>query len=233
MVEVPPWLTTMLSKGSYGDPKVKDERVGRACTIGRVEWDEEKHVDEDLQGYGFGNHKVFRVQQDIPCAVTVEIASVREVVLGAPLRVVLKHLASRTVAPDINRPFALVHRPKESFFLVPQAEKVTVVFPMRFKDSIDTVLATSFLQKWTVSGFVDDSDMDLAEHEFVEARRTAGLNNAPPCLWSPSPPLELRGTAGEALSANAGFVTFVIFPRHVEGKNWTELFGVINISCIC
>lgn len=49
MVEVPPWLTTMLSKGSYGDPKVvKDERVGRACTIGRVEWDEEKHVDEDL-----------------------------------------------------------------------------------------------------------------------------------------------------------------------------------------
>ena len=49
MVEVPPWLTTMLSKGSYGDPKVKDERVGRACTIGRVEWDEEKHVDEDLQ----------------------------------------------------------------------------------------------------------------------------------------------------------------------------------------
>ncbi|RVW48497.1 Actin-related protein 2/3 complex subunit 2A [Vitis vinifera] len=151
-------------------------------------------------------------------ALLVKIASVREVVLGAPLRVVLKHLASRTVAPDINRPFALVHRPKESFFLVPQAEKVTVVFPMRFKDSIDTVLATSFLQKWTVSGFVDDSDMDLAEHEFVEARRTAGLNNAPPCLWSPSPPLELRGTAGEALSANAGFVTFVIFPRHVEGK---------------
>lgn len=133
-------------------------------------------------------------------ALLVKIASVREVVLGAPLRVVLKHLASRTVAPDINRPFALVHRPKESFFLVPQAEKVTVVFPMRFKDSIDTVLATSFLQ------------------EFVEARRTAGLNNAPPCLWSPSPPLELRGTAGEALSANAGFVTFVIFPRHVEGK---------------
>lgn len=27
-----------------------------------------------------------------------------------------------------------------------QYEKVTVVFPMRFSDSIDTVLATSFLQ---------------------------------------------------------------------------------------
>lgn len=133
-------------------------------------------------------------------ALLAKIASVREVVLGAPLRVILKYLASRTVAPDIDRLVALVHRPNESFFLVPQADKVTVVFPMRFKDFIDTVLATSFLQ------------------EFVEARRTAGLNNAPPCLWSPSPPLELNGAPEEALSANAGFVSFVIFPRHVEGK---------------
>uniref|UniRef100_A0A5B7BED2 Arp2/3 complex 34 kDa subunit n=1 Tax=Davidia involucrata TaxID=16924 RepID=A0A5B7BED2_DAVIN len=133
-------------------------------------------------------------------ALLVKIASVREVVMGAPLRVILKHLASRTVAPDIDQLVALVHRPKESFFVVPQAEKVTVVFPMRFKDSIDTVLATSFLQ------------------EFVEARRTAGLNNAPSCLWSHSPPLELKGAPVEALSANAGFVSFVIFPRHVEGK---------------
>ncbi|GMJ00620.1 DISTORTED TRICHOMES 2, ACTIN-RELATED PROTEIN C2A [Hibiscus trionum] len=130
----------------------------------------------------------------------VKIASVREVVLGAPLRVILKHLASRTVAPDINQFVALVHRPNESFFLVPQAEKVTVVFPMRFKDSIDIVLATSFLQ------------------EFMESRRTTGLSNAPPCLWSHSPPLELKGATDDALSANAGFVTFVIFPRHVEGK---------------
>lgn len=79
----------------------------------------------------------------------------------------------------------------------------------------------------------------------MEARRTAGLNNAPSCLWSPSPPLELKGSPTEALLANAGFVTFgngkklielvfsfsfspfhnfkypngaVICPRHVEGK---------------
>ncbi|KAG6788070.1 hypothetical protein POTOM_004123 [Populus tomentosa] len=133
-------------------------------------------------------------------ALLVKIASVREVVLGAPLRVVLKHLASRTVVPDVDRVLALVHRPKESFFLVSQPDKVTVVFPMRFKDSIDTAFATSFLQ------------------EFVEARRAAGLNNAPPCLWSPTPPLELNEAPAEALSANAGFVSFVIFPRHVEGK---------------
>ncbi|KAM7524762.1 hypothetical protein LguiA_014664 [Lonicera macranthoides] len=133
-------------------------------------------------------------------ALLVKIASVREVVLGAPLRLVLKHLASRTVAPDIGRLVALVHRPRESFFLVPQVDKVIVVFPMRFNDSVDTILATSFLQ------------------EFVEARRTAGLNNAPPCSWSTSPPLELREVPVEAITANAGFVTFVIYPRHVDGK---------------
>lgn len=133
-------------------------------------------------------------------AILVKIASVREVVLGAPLRVFLKQLASRTVASDIDKLVALVHRPMESFFLVPRVDKVTVVFPMRFKDSTDTVLATSFLQ------------------EFVEARRSAGLNSAPPCSWSPTPPQELKEAAPEALSANAGYVSFVIFPRHVEGR---------------
>ncbi|KAL9266967.1 Actin-related protein [Drosera capensis] len=133
-------------------------------------------------------------------AFLVKLASVREVVLGAPLKVVLGKLGSRSIDPDMDRLVALVHRPKESFFLVPEAEKVIVIFPMRFKDSTDTILATSFLQ------------------EFVEARRTAALNNAPQCSWSPSPPQELSGVVGEALSANAGFVSFVILPRHVEGK---------------
>ncbi|KAL4396227.1 hypothetical protein AHAS_Ahas01G0070800 [Arachis hypogaea] len=137
--------------------------------------------------------------QDQRQSFLVKIASVREVVLGAPLRVILKHLASRTVAPDIDPLVALVHRPRESFFLVPKADKVTVVYPMRFNDSIDTVLATSFLQ------------------EFVEARRTAGLHNTPPCSWSLTPPQELKEVSADALLANAGFVTFVIFPRHVEG----------------
>lgn len=42
----------------------------------------------------------------------------------------------------------------------------------------------------------------------MEARRTAGLNNAPLCMWSSSPPLDLKEVPSEALSANAGFVTF-------------------------
>ncbi|XAR52855.1 hypothetical protein NMG60_11021168 [Bertholletia excelsa] len=152
----------------------------------------------------------------------VKIASVREVVMGAPLRVVLKRLASRTVPPDTDQLVALVHRPGESFFLAPRVDKVTVIFPMRFKDSVDTVLATSFLQ------------------EFVEARRATGLSNAPPCSWSPSPPLELNGVSVEASSANAGFVSFVIFPRHVEGKkldrtvwNLSTFYAYVNYHVKC
>ncbi|KAK8963758.1 Actin-related protein 2/3 complex subunit 2A [Platanthera guangdongensis] len=133
-------------------------------------------------------------------AILVKFASVREVVLGAPLRMVLHHLASRTIPPNVGQVTALVHRPKESFFLIPQTEKVTVIFPMRFRDSIDIVLATSFLQ------------------EFVEARRAATLSNAPLCTWSPVPPQELNDALPESVAANAGFVTFVIYPRHADER---------------
>ena len=53
-------------------------------------------------------------------AILTQIASVREVVLGAPLKILLKHLASKTVAPNVDKLVALVHRPNESFFLAPQ-----------------------------------------------------------------------------------------------------------------
>lgn len=52
----------------------------------------------------------------------VKIASVREVVLGAPLRVILKKLGSRAAAPNKDRLIAIVHRPNESFFLVPKVK---------------------------------------------------------------------------------------------------------------
>lgn len=42
----------------------------------------------------------------------------------------------------------------------------------------------------------------------MDARRSPGLNNAPPCMWSLSPPPELKGVPPHALTANAGFVKF-------------------------
>lgn len=87
----------------------------------------------------------------------------------------------------------------------------------------------------------------------MEARRAAGLNSAPPCLWSPTPPLELKEAPTEALSANAGFVTFgnvremasLFFIFHFnemygvpmqlfslvtwKARNWIEQFGVYQL----
>ena len=69
-----------------------------------------------LHGSGFIGDPGFMNQT----AILTQIASIREVVLGAPLKLLLKHLASKTVAPNVDKLVALVHRPNESFFLAPQ-----------------------------------------------------------------------------------------------------------------
>lgn len=61
----------------------------------------------------------------------------------------------------------------------------------------------------------------------MDARHTAGLNNAPPCSWSQSPPSELTGAPLEALSANAGFVSF-----GNSGKSTYLLFTSIEIFSV-
>ncbi|KAH9308506.1 hypothetical protein KI387_036417, partial [Taxus chinensis] len=48
-----------------------------------------------------------------------KIASLREVVLGARMREILRHLASRMVYPDADQVITLVQHPKESLFLIP------------------------------------------------------------------------------------------------------------------
>lgn len=53
-------------------------------------------------------------------ALLVKIASIRELVQGAPLRAVLKQLVSRGPKSDLNKIISLVHRPNESFFVFPQ-----------------------------------------------------------------------------------------------------------------
>ncbi|CAM6109945.1 unnamed protein product [Calypogeia fissa] len=152
----------------------------------------------------------FPTEDEVLDEIIIKVASLRSIILGAPLREILKHLATGVVAPDADNLVSLMHRPKESYFLIPQPEKVTVVFPMRFKDSNDVILGTSFLQ------------------EFLEARRTTGMHTAPPCVWSPVPPSELKGVPAQALDANAGFVSFVIFPLHVEGEKLDRVVWILS-----
>ena len=62
---------------------------------------------------------------------------------GAILGAVLARVIFRCLNVMIHM---LARRDLSNIWIFLQADKVTVIFPMRFKDSIDTVLATSFLQ---------------------------------------------------------------------------------------
>ncbi|CAN1287962.1 Actin-related protein 2/3 complex subunit 2A [Linum perenne] len=155
--------------------------------------------------------------QELKQSLLMKIASVRDVVLGAPLSVVLKHLASRTVAPGTERLVALVHRPNESFFLLPLAERVTVIFPMRFSDSVDTTYATSFLQFF----LWEDSDL-----QYVLVADSGSLSSVTfPYLNLDVDDSLAFYTYFNFLSGICGNETYCrtyqfsfIYPRHVDGR---------------
>eukprot|EP00850_Spirogloea_muscicola_P003059 SM000012S25321 [mRNA] locus=s12:348595:358666:+ [translate_table: standard] len=129
------------------------------------------------------------------------MAELRAIVCGAQVRAILSRLAA-TQPPDAGGALvAVAQSTRDHFFVAPSSEQVTVVFPMHFQDGDESTLAASLLQ------------------EFVEARRTPALSSAPFCSYAPFPPLELKGApaAEQALLANAGYVSLVIFPRHVIG----------------
>ncbi|KAG9738869.1 hypothetical protein KCU73_g7218, partial [Aureobasidium melanogenum] len=63
----------------------------------------------------------------------------------------------------------------------------------------------------------------------VDARRRA-IQNAPQVLFRHDPPLELQGMAGLPPSgtADVGYVTFVLFPRHLQPARRYEVISHIQ-----
>lgn len=100
------------------------------------------------------------------------------------------------------------YRPKETMYVNAKKDRVTVVFSTLFMDDDDVVIGKVFLQ------------------EFKEGRRTN--QSAPQVLFShKEPPQELAGTA--ALSGdNVGYITFVLFPRHLEAKSVEKTIDLIH-----
>ncbi|GMM34085.1 Arc35 protein [Saccharomycopsis crataegensis] len=99
------------------------------------------------------------------------------------------------------------YREDETIYIRPSHDRVTVIFTALFKDETDKIFGNVFLQ------------------EFVDARKRS-IQNAPQVLFSPyEPPLELRGLPefqnfnyGQQSATSKydkGFVTFVLFPRHL------------------
>ncbi|CAL5031072.1 unnamed protein product [Urochloa decumbens] len=120
-----------------------------------------------------------------------QVSRLQSVVLSSQLRDMLGSLGP-------SGTMRLVYNQREPFFVSKTAEKMSAVFPMRFRDDTDLAIATSFFQELQEAG--------------------SSLAKAPQCSWSPIPPPELRGECVHRLTTNGGFVSFGVLSRHVRGK---------------
>ncbi|EOY06156.1 Actin-related protein 2/3 complex subunit 2 [Theobroma cacao] len=132
--------------------------------------------------------------------VITEVSSVQAVILSSQLKEMLRNVNSRDTSQGMYKPIKLVYHPREPFYVIRQSQKIIAVFPMRFKEYSDVIIATSFFQ------------------ELMDVGSSEKWAKVPPCSWSPIPPPELRGEPFEDLSTNGGFVSFDISSRHIEGK---------------
>ncbi|KAF3780480.1 Actin-related protein 2/3 complex subunit 2B [Nymphaea thermarum] len=119
------------------------------------------------------------------------ISSLRTTILASQLRDMLRNEKN---LKGISRPIKIAYHPREYFFIVRQAQKTTVIFPMHFKDDLDVVIATALFQ--------------LILQAVMDMRCTTNWKKAPFCTWSPIPPRELRGEHIKDLTTNGGFVSF-------------------------
>ncbi|KAI3674295.1 hypothetical protein L2E82_52419 [Cichorium intybus] len=147
--------------------------------------------------------------------IITEISSVHAVILSSQLRELLRSVNEEEITQGTYKPIKLVYHPREPFYVVKQPEKLTAVFPIRFKEESDVVIAKAFFQ------------------ELVNVGSSGGCARAPACYWSPIPPAELRGESIQDLSTNGGFVSFEITARHVEGKKLDKtVWNLLNFNAL-
>jgi len=101
------------------------------------------------------------------------------------------------------------YRPEEAVYIKAEADRVTVIFDILFRDADDIVFSKVFLQ------------------EFADARRT--INQAPAVSFSQKePPLELKNVKGVKAGDNNGFVSFVLFAHHISEANRDKTIDLIQ-----
>ncbi|KAJ4372310.1 Arp complex subunit [Neocucurbitaria cava] len=106
---------------------------------------------------------------------------------------------------------AIHYREEEAIYVKASHDRVTVIFSTVFREETDRIFGKVFLQ------------------EFVDARRRA-IQNAPQVLFRNDPPLELQGIPGVDTSGSAeiGYITFVLFPRHLSKQRRAEVISHIQ-----
>lgn len=106
---------------------------------------------------------------------------------------------------------AIPYRQEESFYVQAQKDRVTVIFSIAFKEETDQIFGKTFLQ------------------EFVDARKQTSTQNAPQVLFSHKEPPRELSTLSLKPADNISYVTFVLFPRHFQGKNAVDVISKIQL----
>ncbi|KAI0967691.1 Arp2/3 complex [Xylaria arbuscula] len=106
---------------------------------------------------------------------------------------------------------AIHYRDEEAIYVKASHDRVTVIFSTIFREETDRVFGKVFIQ------------------EFVDARRRA-IQNAPQVLFRNDPPLELQGVPGVTAGSGGevGYVTFVLFPRHLTPQRMPDVISHIQ-----
>ncbi|KAJ1381107.1 Arp2/3 complex subunit 2/4 [Sesbania bispinosa] len=142
-----------------------------------------------------------------------EISTVQSVILSSQMKEILRNVNSEDAVQGVYKPIKLAYHPREPFFVIRQPQRIIAVFPIRFKEKSDVIIATAFFQ------------------ELVDVGSSDKWAKAPPCTWSAIPPPELRGEAFEDLSTNGGFFSFDISSRHVEGNRLDKtVWNLLNFN---
>lgn len=126
--------------------------------------------------------------------------------------------ATASANPDESAPQAtqaevmtVRYRDEETIYIQASSDRVTVIFSTIFREETDRVFGKVFLS------------------EFVDARRRA-IQNAPQVLSRNDPPMEIRGVISkdEAERTDVGYITFVLFPRHLTVQRRDESISHIQ-----
>lgn len=132
--------------------------------------------------------------------VVSQFANIRRNVMAAPFVRAFEAVAANKGAT--TAPMMIRYRNSEPVYILPRADRVTVIYSLDFEDATDRAMARTIAQ------------------EFVESTRTVA--NAPPCGYTDrdrEAPAELRGlTLPPNMKTDTfiGFLSFAIFPRHFD-----------------
>ncbi|CAL0328423.1 unnamed protein product [Lupinus luteus] len=142
-----------------------------------------------------------------------DISTVQSVILSSQLKEILWNVKSNVTMQGMYKPIKLVYHAREPFFIIIEPQRIIAVFPIRFKEKSELIIATTFFQ------------------ELMDVGSSDKWAKAPSCNWSAIPPPELRGETLEDLSTNGGFVTFDISSRHIEGKRLDKtVWNLLNFN---